>query len=57
MAFPEFSTGIYGYPKQPAAEIAGATVTKALKTAPATERVIFCAFDAATADIYRRLLD
>ncbi|MDH3232427.1 MAG: O-acetyl-ADP-ribose deacetylase [Alphaproteobacteria bacterium] len=57
LAFPAISTGIYGYPKEDAAAIAASTVQAALADAPAVSHVIFCAFDAETADIYRGLLD
>jgi O-acetyl-ADP-ribose deacetylase len=56
IAFPAISTGIYGYPKQEAAEVAVATVRDTLLRTPGIMRVIFCCFDQETADIYRRLI-
>ena len=53
IAFPAISTGVYGYPKQPAAEIA---VREVQAHADTLERVIFCCFDKPTADLYRALL-
>jgi O-acetyl-ADP-ribose deacetylase len=54
MAFPAISTGIYGFPKERAAKIAVATVRA---HQPVTlQKVIFCCFDQATADIYKGLL-
>ncbi len=45
VAFPNISTGIYGYPKQEAAEIALKTVTDFLVKHHGIEKVIFCCFD------------
>ena len=56
IALPAISTGIYGYPKEPAAEIAVSTVRALLPEAAGVDHVIFCAFDAETAEIYRGLL-
>ena len=53
IAFPAISTGIYGYPKEPAAEIA---VREVRVHADGLERVIFCCFDKATADLYRAVI-
>jgi O-acetyl-ADP-ribose deacetylase (regulator of RNase III) len=54
IAFPAISTGVYGYPKEPAAEIA---VREVKAHTGDLDRVMFCCFDKATADLYRALLD
>jgi len=53
IAFPAISTGIYGFPKQRAAQIA---VKEVRDYAGNIETVLFVCFDAATAGIYRELL-
>ncbi|MBN2635069.1 MAG: O-acetyl-ADP-ribose deacetylase [Prolixibacteraceae bacterium] len=56
IAFPNISTGVYGYPKQDAAEIAIKTVTKLLEKNNEIDLVIFCAFDDENYMIYKNLL-
>jgi O-acetyl-ADP-ribose deacetylase (regulator of RNase III) len=53
IAFPAISTGIYGFPKRLAAEIA---ISKTRKHRGSIERVLFVCFDRETANIYRKLL-
>ena len=54
MAFPAISTGIYGYPKGEAAQIAVDTVLNFIAGSDLPESVIFCCFDEQTAELYRR---
>ncbi len=56
LAFPAISTGIYGFPKQRAAEIAVAAVRGEVSKDDAIEEVRFVVFDAETAGIYRALV-
>lgn len=53
VAFPCISTGVYGFPKAPAAEIALETVLNNME-AP-VEKVIFCCFFESDAEIYREI--
>ena len=53
IAFPAISTGIFGYPSRPAAEIAVATVREC---AGALDLIRLVAFDEPTFTNYRRLL-
>lgn len=56
IAFPNISTGIYGYPKKEAALIAINTVKKFLSTNNQIEKVIFVCFDNENYNIYNQLL-
>lgn len=55
IAFPAISTGVFGYPREPAAEIAVATVRSQIDAWPSIERVVFCCFSDADAERYRRI--
>ena len=55
IAFPNISTGVYGYPKEDAAIIALNAVSTFFEEPHQVERVIFCCFDAENKDIYHRL--
>lgn len=56
LAYPCISTGVYGYPVEPAARIAVATVRASCGRYPAVREVIFCCFSPADLAIYERLL-
>ena len=57
IAFPAISTGVYGYPREEAAEIAVETVAAFLTAAPhRLNRVVFCCFDHVSADHHRARL-
>ncbi|XP_011299888.1 O-acetyl-ADP-ribose deacetylase MACROD2 isoform X2 [Fopius arisanus] len=57
IAFPCISTGVYGYPQKPAAEIAINTVKTFLEeNREKVDRVIFCLFLQTDKDIYEELL-
>jgi len=56
IAFPNISTGIYGFPKNKAAEIAISAVEEFLLTDFQLKKVIFVCFDSENYAIYQRLL-
>lgn len=56
IAFPNISTGIYGYPKKEAAEIAIQTVSKIITEKSFIETLYFVCFDKENYDIYTSLL-
>jgi O-acetyl-ADP-ribose deacetylase (regulator of RNase III) len=53
IAFPNISTGVYGYPKNEAAIIAISTVKEFLENHCEIQEVIFCAFDDENFRIYK----
>ena len=56
IAFPNISTGIYGFPKEQAAEIAVREVKSFLQDQPAIEKVYFVCFDEENYAIYDQIL-
>lgn len=56
IAFPNISTGVYGYPKKEAAKIATQTITSFLENNNEISQVIFCIFDNENFEYYRELL-
>ena len=56
LAFPAISTGAYGFPLERATRIAVREVAAALAAGPMPERVTFVCFDAATAEVYERVV-
>ena len=57
IAFPNISTGVYGYPKEKAAAIAINEVLTLLQENDSIEQVLFVCFDDESKRIYDRLLD
>jgi len=56
IAFPAISTGVYGYPKRPACDIAVAEARRFLAANATMASVTFACFDAATAAHYEAAL-
>jgi len=56
VAFPCISTGVYGYPKAAACDIAVRTVEGWLAEHDLPEQVVFCCYDEENAGLYRRAL-
>jgi O-acetyl-ADP-ribose deacetylase (regulator of RNase III) len=56
IAFPNISTGVYGYPKDKAAAVAVETVKKTLAEVPEIEKVIFVCFDEENFKLYEGLI-
>lgn len=56
LAFPCISTGVYGYPSEPAARVAVTTVRDALAADTPLREVIFCCFSARDLVVYEAVL-
>lgn len=57
IAFPNISTGVYGFPKHPAARTAVATVEDWRDENPDLEQIVFMCFDEENLSLYSELLD
>lgn len=56
IAFPNISTGVYGYPKEPAAKVALQTVDNFMSETDEISSVIFVCFDKENFNIYYNLI-
>ncbi len=56
LAFPCISTGIYGYPLEPAARVAVTTVRRSLRDFASVRDLVFCCFSRADLAVYERIL-
>jgi O-acetyl-ADP-ribose deacetylase (regulator of RNase III) len=56
IAFPNISTGVYGYPKELAADVAIDVVKATLPETPSVTRVVFVCFDKVNLDWYTKKL-
>ena len=56
IAFPNISTGVYGYPKDKAAAVAVKAVRETLSETPGIERVVFVCFDKENFGLYEGLI-
>lgn len=56
IAFPSISTGVYGFPIEPAARIAVATIHDLILTVPTLVEVTFCCFSRNDLSVYESLL-
>lgn len=57
IAFPNISTGVYGFPKDRAAQIAIKTVCDFLDSNKQLERIIFVCYDAENYNLYKQILN
>jgi len=56
IAFPNISTGVYGYPKEYAAEIATRVIIKESSHLKYVKEISFCVFDESNYELYQNLL-
>jgi O-acetyl-ADP-ribose deacetylase (regulator of RNase III) len=56
IAFPNISTGVYGFPKDLASDIAISAVREFLEKNPEIQQVIFVCFDEENYEIYKKKL-
>lgn len=56
IAFPNISTGIYGFPKKEAAQIAIKTIQEEAKHLQSVRKIIFCVFDEENLHLYKNLI-
>lgn len=57
VAFPNISTGVYGFPKEPAAETAVSAVRDWAVARSGVEEIVFVCFNDDNRELYSRLLD
>lgn len=56
IAFPSISTGVYGYPIKPAAQVAVETVSEITKKESNLKEVLFCCFSQKDLEVYESIL-
>ncbi|KAJ2360626.1 hypothetical protein IW150_007450 [Coemansia sp. RSA 2607] len=57
VAFPCVSTGVFGYPREPACRVAVPVVRRWVEDNPgALDRIVFCVFDQTSKEIYDRVV-